>query len=125
VDNPIQIGINTDPSDSSEGPGENQCLVEDFYWPVQDANFSCVGLVASDGTLEERYEYTPYGLRTRKAGGELPLTPALSHKVRGRRCGGRRKTWREARFIRRGSPTGFLRGESGGGGRRPRMMDIE
>ena len=35
--------------------------------------------LASDGTLEERYEYTPYGLRTRKAGGELPLTPALSH----------------------------------------------
>jgi hypothetical protein len=28
VDNPIQIGINTDPSDHNEGPGENQCLVE-------------------------------------------------------------------------------------------------
>ena len=64
MDNPVQIGINTDPSDSSEGPQSNQCLVEDFYWPVQDANFSCVGLVASDGTLEERYEYTPYGERT-------------------------------------------------------------
>ena len=64
MDNPIQIGINTDPSDSSEGPGENQCLVEDFYWPVQDANFNVLGLVASDGTLHERYEYTPYGERT-------------------------------------------------------------
>jgi hypothetical protein len=28
VDNPVQIGINTNPSDSSEGPGENQSLVE-------------------------------------------------------------------------------------------------
>jgi hypothetical protein len=34
--------------------------------------------LASDGTLHERYEYTPYGERTRKAGGELPLTPAIS-----------------------------------------------
>jgi RHS repeat-associated protein len=58
VDNPIQIGINTDPSD------EGESLVEDFYWPVQDANFNVLGLVASDGTLQERYEYTPYGERT-------------------------------------------------------------
>ena len=69
--------------------------------------------LASDGTLHERYEYTPYGERTRKAGGELPLTPALSRKGRGRRGGGRRKLWREARFIRRGAPIGSPRGESG------------
>ena len=60
--------------------------------------------LASEGTLQERYKYTPYGERTRKAGGELPLTPALSRKGRGRRGGGRRKLWREARFIRRGAP---------------------
>ena len=89
---------------------------------VNGENGLASGLVASDGTLEERYEYTPYGERTRKAGGELPLTPALSRKLnvppgggrgRGRCGGGRRKSWREARFIRRGSPIGSPRGESG------------
>ena len=54
---------------------------------------------ASDGTLEERYEYTPYGERTRKAGGELPLTPALSRKGRGRR-GGRFRAKRMVRLTR-------------------------
>ena len=66
---------------------------------------------ASDGTLEERYEYTPYGERMRKAGGELPLTPVLSHKRnvppaqhpaeggRGRR-GGRFRAKRMVRLTR-------------------------
>jgi len=62
----------------------------------------------SDGTLHERYEYTPYGERTRKAGGELPLTPALSRstqrlstgrKGRGRR-GGRFRAKRMVRLTR-------------------------
>ena len=64
--------------------------------------------LASDGTLHERYEYTPYGERTRKAGGELPLTPALSRstqrlstgrKGRGRR-GGRFRAKRMVRLTR-------------------------
>jgi len=64
VDNVLEIGINTDPADDEEGPQTNQCLCEDFYYPVQDANFNVVGLVDSAGTLLERYEYTPYGERT-------------------------------------------------------------
>ena len=58
VDNVLEIGINTDPADGQE----DDC--EDFYYPVQDANFNVVGLVDSAGTLLERYEYTPYGERT-------------------------------------------------------------
>ena len=64
VDNIVEIAVNTDPEDDEEGPQSNQCLCEDFYYPVQDANFNVVGLVDSAGTLLERYEYTPYGERT-------------------------------------------------------------
>ena len=49
--------------------------------------------LASDGTLEERYEYTPYGERTRKAGGELPLTPALSRSTQRLSTGRQGKGW--------------------------------
>jgi len=72
VDELIQIGINTDPTDT-----EDNC--EDFYYAAQDANYNVIGLVDQTTvkvwdvdhwdtdtvwTLVERYEYTPYGQRT-------------------------------------------------------------
>ena len=34
------------------------------YYACQDANYNVLGLLDADGTLIERYEYTPYGQRT-------------------------------------------------------------
>ncbi len=84
IDNIVQIGINTDPEDDEEGPQSNQCLCEDFYYPVQDANFNVVGLVDSSGSLKERYEYTPYGQRTvyMKAGSDDKKTSAPLYESR-------------------------------------------
>jgi len=66
TDELVQIGLNEDPSDSAEPPGPSGyfCLCEDFYWVLQDANYSVLGVVEDDGDLKERYEYTPYGERT-------------------------------------------------------------
>jgi hypothetical protein len=35
-----------------------------FFYPLQDANYNVLGLLHEDGRLIERYEYTPYGQRT-------------------------------------------------------------
>jgi RHS repeat-associated protein len=52
---------------------------------MQNANFNVIGLSDADGTLVERYEYTPYGQRTvyKKAGSNDALTTApLYHSQR-------------------------------------------
>ena len=65
VDNPVQIGVNTNPGEDDDGEeAGTQDFCDDFCWPIQDANFNVVGLVDSAGDLVERYEYTPYGERT-------------------------------------------------------------
>jgi len=48
------------------------------YWVMQDANYNVIGVIDSNSTLVERYEYTPYGERTTYSGGNNPLllTPA-------------------------------------------------
>jgi len=60
VDELVQIGINQDPADTAEDTGGfsgGQC--ERFFWALQDANYNVIGLVAGQGLLVERYEYTP------------------------------------------------------------------
>jgi len=52
---------------------------------MQNANFNVIGLADANGTLVERYEYTPYGQRTvyKKAGIDDELTTApLVHSQR-------------------------------------------
>jgi len=57
IDELLQIGINYNPST------DNTCLDEPYY-ALQDANFNVLGIVDTNGDLDERYEYTPYGQRT-------------------------------------------------------------
>ncbi len=64
IDELVQIGLNDDPADHTDGPEEDQCLVDSFFYPMQDANYNVLGVVNADGVLVERYEYTPYGKRT-------------------------------------------------------------
>ncbi len=62
VDELLQIAINGDPGT------DNDCLEtgasDASYYALQDANYNVLAIVASDGDLAERYEYTPYGQRT-------------------------------------------------------------
>ena len=58
VDELVQVAVNDDPDDG----GEQNC--ETAYWPLLDANYNVTALVDADGSLKERYEYTPYGERT-------------------------------------------------------------
>ena len=37
--------------------------IDEFFWPVLNANFNVMAIVDEDGLLVERYEYTPYGQR--------------------------------------------------------------
>ena len=75
IDDLVQIGTNDDPSDGSE----QAC--ETTYWGLEDANSNLLGIVASDGSVKERYEYTPYGQRTvyKSAGSDdaLCMSPIL------------------------------------------------
>jgi RHS repeat-associated protein len=68
IDELIQIATNDDPTDE----GEDDC--ETTYYAMQDANYNVLGIVEDDGTLVERYEYTPYGQRTifKSAGADDP-----------------------------------------------------
>jgi len=75
----VQIAVNDDPTDANEADCES------FYYPMQNANFNVIGLSDANGTLVERYEYTPYGQRTvyKKAGSKDALTTApLVHSQR-------------------------------------------
>jgi len=75
----VQIAVNDDPTDANEADCES------FYYPMQNANFNVIGLSDANGTLVERYEYTPYGQRTvyKKAGSNDALTTApLVHSQR-------------------------------------------
>ena len=79
VDDLVQIAVNDDPTDANEADCES------FYYPMQNANFNVIGLSDANGTLVERYEYTPYGQRTvyKKAGSNEALTTApLLHSQR-------------------------------------------
>ena len=79
VDDLVQIAVNDDPTDANEADCES------FYYPMQNANFNVIGLTDANGTLVERYEYTPYGQRTvyKKAGIDDELTTApLVHSQR-------------------------------------------
>ena len=79
VDDLVQIAVNDDPTDANEADCES------FYYPMQNANFNVMGLSDANGTLVERYEYTPYGQRTvyKKAGSNEALTTApLLHSQR-------------------------------------------
>ena len=79
VDDLVQIAVNDDPTDANEADCES------FYYPMQNANFNVIGLSDANGTLVERYEYTPYGQRTvyKKAGSDDELTTApLYHSQR-------------------------------------------
>jgi hypothetical protein len=62
-------GINDDPTDA------NEQVVETCYWALQDANYNVLGIINWEGTLKERYEYTPYGQRNvyKSAGSNDPL----------------------------------------------------
>jgi len=69
IDELIQIGINTDANDDCDA----------FYYAATNANFNVIGLIdGADGSLVERYEYTPYGRRTvyAKSGADDWLTSA-------------------------------------------------
>ena len=78
VDELVQIAVNDDPSDANE----QDC--ESLYYAMQNANFNVLGLADANGTLVERYEYTPGvypavgGQRTvyKKAGTNDALTTA-------------------------------------------------
>ncbi|MHC4717517.1 MAG: RHS repeat-associated core domain-containing protein, partial [Planctomycetota bacterium] len=60
VDELIQTGINQTYWDTT-APIKSYMR---YFWILQDANFNCLGAVAGNGRLVERYEYTPYGQRT-------------------------------------------------------------
>ncbi len=61
VDELLQTAMNQDPGDTTEGSG-GRC--ERYFYILQDANFNVLGSADANGTLIERYEYTPYGQRT-------------------------------------------------------------
>jgi RHS repeat-associated protein len=96
VDNPVQIGVNTDPGedDDAEETG-TQDYCDDFYYPIQDANFNVVGVVNSAGDLVERYEYTPYGERTvfKNAGSSDATTSAPLYESQRVACGMQPAAW--------------------------------
>ena len=96
VDNPVQIGVNTDPGedDDAEETG-TQDYCDDFYYPVQDANFNVTGLVDSGGDLVERYEYTPYGQRAvfKNAGSSDETTSAPLYESQRVACGLQPAAW--------------------------------
>ena len=73
IDELVQVAVNTNPGT------DNTC--DAAYYAIQNANFSLVGLTKSDGTLVERYEYTPYGQRTvfGKPGSDDDLTMSALH----------------------------------------------
>jgi len=55
IDELIQIGVNKDANDDCDA----------FYYAATNANFNVIGLIDdANGSLVERYEYTPYGRRT-------------------------------------------------------------
>jgi hypothetical protein len=77
IDELVQVAINADPLDETEGSGGDQSLCERVYYAAHNSNFNVMGIVAGDtasaeavgdwlasGGLVERYEYTPYGKRT-------------------------------------------------------------
>lgn len=72
MDELLQVAINDDPSDEAE----QDC--ETTYYALQDANYNVIGLTDANGELIERYEYSPYGLRTvfRSYGSNDPLVMA-------------------------------------------------
>ncbi len=63
VDNPVQIGVNQAPTHDPDFDPQDEDHDPAWYYPIQDANFNVTALFDSDGTLEERYAYTPYGDR--------------------------------------------------------------
>ena len=63
IDELVQIGVNDDPADTSEGDG-TQTRTEASYWAMQGVNYHVLGLLDSGGGLVERYEYSPYRKRT-------------------------------------------------------------
>jgi RHS repeat-associated protein len=56
VDELVQEGINSNPSTDQ--------TADTTYTVLQDANFNVTGIVNSNGTLVERYQYDAYGART-------------------------------------------------------------
>jgi RHS repeat-associated protein len=56
VDELVQEGINSNPSVDQ--------TADTTYTVLQDANFNVAGIVNSNGTLVERYQYDAYGART-------------------------------------------------------------
>ncbi|MFA9478962.1 RHS repeat-associated core domain-containing protein [Phycisphaerales bacterium AB-hyl4] len=60
IDQLLQVAHNEDPfaTDGSEA----QCEI--VFYALHDANYNLLALVDEDGTIAERYEYTPYGQRT-------------------------------------------------------------
>jgi len=57
IDELVQVGINDDPTDGGEDD------VETLYYVCHNASFNVQLLLNSDGTVQERYEYSPYGQR--------------------------------------------------------------
>lgn len=60
IDELVAININADPSANATTTD-----VDDHaYYALHDANYNVLAVVDDEGTLVERYEYTPYGERT-------------------------------------------------------------
>ena len=60
IDELVRIDISADPSANDTTTDNNDYA----YYALHDANYNVLAVVDDEGTLVERYEYTPYGERT-------------------------------------------------------------